>query len=287
MGDFWFRALYDELLDEEKLSSTDVLRKWHFDAKAALHRLARYGEERAIHWKLSPKSNRDDQISYVDSWNLYALSRISDLLLLPFQHGDYDGSSWYPQITLAQRTDYWLSLGMIPFAPSQFHPFYHEVVEVEQSATPSEPITVVEELWPGFLLGHMMFCRAGVRISGGTDYVVKQIAEGSTLYFTFWRKNRPHQDLSHGCGQNSQWGTEFRRDYVVDETYFYNMDGTQDILNSDPESEPEVEGASPQHELKTDERIELLTNRCFLRTAKAHHDLWPYDDFYIARANSQ
>jgi hypothetical protein len=31
-------------------------------------------------------------------------------------------------------------------------------------------------------------------------------------------------------------------------------------------------------ELTRDERIELLTNRCFIRCVKPHDDLLPYDD---------
>jgi hypothetical protein len=38
--------------------------------------------------------------------------------------------------------------------------------------------------------------------------------------------------VSHGWGSNSQWGTDFRRDYVTDEAYVYNVDGTID-LNQD------------------------------------------------------
>ncbi len=41
-----------------------------------------------------------------------------------------------------------------------------------------------------------------------------------------------------------------------------------------------VEPAPEQPELTPDERIELLTNRCFLTTTKPHDGLYPYGDTY-------
>jgi hypothetical protein len=37
-------------------------------------------------------------------------------------------------------------------------------------------------------------------------------------------------------------------------------------------------------DLTREERTELLTNRCFVRTTKPQNDLWPYHDMLRVRA---
>ncbi|WP_437297214.1 hypothetical protein [Sorangium sp. So ce426] len=106
---------------------------------------------------------------------------------------------------------------------------------------------------------------------GGSDVIRKGIAESSTMYWAYRRKNRPQQDLSQGWGSNSQWRTAFRRDYRVGQTSYYNVDGKRDLSALESTVEDD-EG------LTREERVELLTNRCFIFTAKPHDDLWPYDD---------
>jgi hypothetical protein len=144
-----------------------------------------------------------------------------------------------------------------------FHPFYHEIVTVDVGRT-GTPVTVAEEIWPGFMLGQLLFCRAGVRVQAGTDTMLKDVAESSTLYWAYRRKNRPYQDLSHGWGSNSQWRTEFRRDYTDGQSYIYNTDG---ILDARLPDRPE----RWRDDLSPNERIELLVNRCFVRVT-AHLD---------------
>jgi hypothetical protein len=306
MEDFWFRLVWGDLMDEE-MTTQEVLAKWHSDSVTHVGKLAKYGTPEAINWKLesnqktpsgtwewfrrltsrgkpSPAIQPQPQIPIDDIWYLYAISRVSDLLLLPFQQGEYDGSSWSPSITLEQRTEYWLSLGMQTFSQPDFHPFYHEIVEVVQSEDPSGPITVVEEIWPGFMLGQMMFCRAGVKVRGGVNYIVKDIAEHSTIYFTYRRKNRPYADLSIGSGSNSQWGTDFRRDYVADGVYYFNVDGYVDVNKPHPNCD--WGNISLPNQLNADERIELLRHRCFIRIDRPHNDLFPYDDHYKESMNS-
>jgi len=97
------------------------------------------------------------------------------------------------------------------------------------------------------MIGCMMFCRAGVTVRGGTHFIEKNIAETSKIYFTFRRNNRPYEDLSHGWGHNSQWRTDFRRDYVTDSEFYYNVDNNVELVFPD-------------------QRIELLTNRCLIRS---------------------
>lgn len=122
----------------------------------------------------------------------------------------------------------------------------------------------------------MMFCRAGVRIRGGERYVRKDLAEHSRLYWAFVHYNRHAVDSSHGWGHNSQWSTNFRRDYVDNDAYYYNVDGGRDIHAETIEvsSEPN-EMSNPLLTLPM--RIELLTNRCFIRTPERSFDEY-YDD---------
>lgn len=264
-----FRELCERLLDDDKRPYQDVLLPRHDQAKQAVDALRYLSETQARHLL---KENIVEHL-----WELYALSRVSDILLLPFQKGDYDGSSWPgPNLTPEERESYLVSLGMRPIERKTFHPFFHEIVEVVQSPDPAEPVSLDTVLWSGFMLGGLLFCRAGVRVRGGRDYIKKEIAEGSTLYFSFRRKNRPVADLSHGWGSNSQWRTSFRRDYVDESYFYYNVDGSLAASRLIEDSH-----VSPGGNLVPEERVELLVNRCFILSETSHEDLWPYyDTFY-------
>jgi hypothetical protein len=266
-----FRELYEELLNYEGESPfRDVLMPWQDNAYRAMSVLKNFGEA----WARSLL--RDDIVDHL--WDLYALSRVSDVLLLPFQKGNYDGSSWPgPSVTLEERDEYFGSLGMAPIEQKIFHPFFHEIVEVVQSPDPDEPISIDSVVWSGFMLGDLLFCRTGVRVRGGAGHIKKEIAESSKLYFTFWRKNRPVSDLSHGWGSNSQWRTRFRRDYQDDTSFYYNVDGEMDVTLPSTTDHPN----SAREALTADERVELLVNRCFVLTDKSDEDLWPFDDTYV------
>ncbi len=207
-----------------------------------------------------------------DLWRLYALGRVNEVLLLRFQRGRAEGTDWPgPKVSLDEYVWFAESLGMTVAGSQSFSPFYHEIVEVAQADNEEQPVTVLSTFWPCLMLGDMLFSRAGVRVSGGSRFVHKEIAESSTLYWAYRRKNRPYQDLSHGWGSNSQWRTAFRRDYRVGQGFYYNVDGKHDLGASEPAEED-------RDDLTREERIELLTNRCFVTTMKPHCDLWPYDD---------
>ncbi len=136
-----------------------------------------------------------------------------------------------------------------------------------------EPIQIYEQIWPELMLGQMVFSRAGVSVLGGQCNVVKEVAERSTLYFSFRRAHRKTSDLSMGWGSNSQWRTDFRRDYQVGKTYIYNVDGTKQ-LNARAGASRDEDG------LTRAERIEHCKFRCFVVSRKPDHDLWPYVDRY-------
>lgn len=277
---FSFRSLFHRLVEYEGADAYhEVLLPWQPQAAVTMSVLQSYGSAEAILWnKEQPDTCCEGDHNYYSCLeHLYALSRVSDMLLLPFQPvrnpttfpmAAYS-EGWVPSIHLEERNEWLRSLGMQQADQPTFHPFYHEIVDVDQATDPDEPITLVETLWPAFLLGHMLFCRAGVRVRGGQHFIRKDIAENSRLYWTYARHNRTAVDLSHGWGHNSQWSTDFRRDYVTQGAYYYNVDGEDDIREDGKIAEANdlfVENGSSDPALTRSQRIELLTNRCFIIT---------------------
>jgi hypothetical protein len=217
--------------------------------------------------------------------HLYALSRVSDLLLVPFEPvwpallGDAsgDGVPWQPDVAVTEQElrAWWQALGMSPISEARpFHPFYYEIVAVEQAEDPAEPISVTATIWNGFLLGQMLFSRAGVVVRGGREHIVKEIAETSQLYWTYWRNNRHAEDRSHGWGHNSQWSTDFRRDYVTAEAYHYNVDGNTPLVDA----QGQVDTTALTDELSARGAIEIMTHRCLVTQREGfwHVDLDGY-----------
>jgi hypothetical protein len=236
-----------------------------------------------------------------DLWKWYALNRVNDWLLLgfqrdrgvdwdaPFQSGTYREFMdrvgyaalvhWNgPGLTLAEYRAFFEGIGFRTFEMGPFCPFFHEIVEVVEDPTYVDPV-VEHVFWPGLMFGALLFSRAGVRVRCRSGVTKKDIAERSQLYFTFWRRRREAVDLSHGWGSNSQWRTRMRRDYLDGETLHYNVDGKYELKHGYQRPRPILPGkAGPDDDLSLDERIELLTNRCLVRSSKCDRDLWPYDD---------
>ena len=224
---------------------------------------------------------------------LYALSRVSDVLLLAFQpelapgldtpwaHQLHLAGADWPAITREQYLELFAALGMSPITDLRFDPMFHEIVEVDQAEDPDAPITVIELVWPGMMLGQMVFARAGVKVRAGAHHAEQGVADRSPLYWTFLRRHRPTIDLSLGWGHNSQWSTDFRRDYSTDHAHHLNIDVTGDIDADDPadgDLTPLLTGA---------DRRDLVRHRCLIRTphdrqaldaADAHWatNLWPF-----------
>jgi len=187
----------------------------------------------------------------------YALSRISDYLISGISVGTVDIQVYRGFMT---------GVGLAEVTENKFHPFWHEIVNVEPTDNETMPITLVHTLWNPFVLGGMMFARGGAVVKGGRQIIRKDIAEQSTLYWAYMRAKRPASDLSHGWGTNSQWRTDFRRDYFCNGTYYYNVDAKV--------------GREANRTLTESEQLELLRFRCFIVTDKPHDDLWPYDSTY-------
>jgi hypothetical protein len=241
-----FRTLFHGFEDYEGSDAYhDVLLPWLPQAQEAMSVLGRYGSVEAWGWQKGELDlcNGGNQRYYSCLERLYALSRVSDLLLLPFepiapppQVDPPQDDPWleYATISAEERDEWWKALGMTPIDQTlPFHPFYHEIVTVEQADDRQEPISLTGTLWTGFMLGQMMFCRAGVSVCGGSDHIVKEIAETSRIYWTYQRNNRRARDLSRGWGHNSQWGADFRRDYLAPDAFHYNVDGEIPLIEAD------------------------------------------------------
>ncbi len=224
-------------------------------------------------------------------WTFYALSRVADVMLLPQQAPD----PRYPHSKSTSFTNddllrFFMPLGMTRMPDRAFSPAFHEVVEAVEDPSLGGDVVIMEEVWPGLMFGAMVFVRAGVRVLCSRTAMLPEVAGRSKLYFTYWRRSRPTCDLSHGWGSSSQWGTNFRRDYAEDGMLHYNVDGT---LVLSPDGPPQLVPQMPMKRgswerpyvpdmlgLTYAERIELLTNRCFVRTTKEDDYYWIFDDRY-------
>ncbi|MFJ9846729.1 hypothetical protein ACIRYZ_41120 [Kitasatospora sp. NPDC101155] len=209
-------------------------------------------------------------------WELYALQRVSDRLLLTVRpHFDEPGSP-EPRPLLSELSErayleVFTALGMTPFEVGDaFDPFLHEIVEVEQADDPHAPIEITEVVWPGLMLGRLLFNRAGVRVRAGVAHAQRGIADRSPLYWTFRRRHRPTVDLSQGWGGNSQWRTDFRLDYRTPAGDRLNVAGDRPIDGSADLHPDHPRNLSPEERLLSPgDRRDLLRHRCLVRAPEA------------------
>jgi hypothetical protein len=211
------------------LWSDDLILPWasrHFEVFEELRAIGRPESRRA---RIVPGSDRRTALE-----GLYALSRVLDVLIAPYQPVNDDpavlnpvsGQPWWTGplpdtealLALAAAIDGTL------IAQERFHPFFHEIVAVEPAHDPDAEPDLVDEVWPGFLVNSLLLVRAGVVVRAGANVLNPLVASRSALYWAWWRRNRVTTDLSHGSGGSFQWGTEFRRDYWVDGGLHYNVD---------------------------------------------------------------
>ncbi|AUY47971.1 hypothetical protein [Streptomyces sp. CB01881] len=207
---------------------------------------------------------------------LYALSRVSDLLLLGRQHSDDPVDIATPGLAFPDHEYLGLfgALGMTPAGAGAFDPVLHEIVEVEQADDPRSPIEITGTLWPGLILGDLVFGRAGVRVRAGADHAQRGVADRSPLYWSFRRRHRLTVDLSQGWGGNSQWATSLRLDYRSPAGDRLNVDGDRSIDGSTELDPDHPANLGPEERLLTPrERRDLLRHRCLLRTPEAADEL--------------
>ena len=241
-----YRALLEELCEAD---NTEILSRWLTENSAE------------IAWLDCIKgtgSGSVPDLATEDNWRLYALSRVSDTLI---HQTERTGNSGDLELFM-------LGLGLEPISSLAFHPFFHELFSVAEHPDKLADIELTGEAWPGFLCGSLLIARAGVSVSAGASRLKKSVAESSTLYWAYRRSNRPTEDLSMGWGSNSQWRTSFRRDYVFDDRFEYNVDARERL----------DDGA-----LTPLQQLELVRHRCFVHSEDPHDDLWPYDIRYNER----
>jgi hypothetical protein len=279
-----FRDLYDVVFTRESRSLYwYVLLPWleaHRQEIDWLHAVAARTESGVLprhDWRREPPE--DDVL-----FHLYPLSRANDTLLMRFQtglpwrgHGHWEG----PKISLDEYTDFMTGLGLRVVDPPAFSPFFYEIVEVEPSRDADASITLGGVYWPPLMLGRMLFSRGGAYVSGGRHHIRKEIAESSTMYWTYRRRCRPSHDLSRGWGSQSQWGTNIRADYQFGDTLIFNADGINFPALSGGCDLSAVGSDDVGHDgLTRSELIELVTHRCFITVDKPHDDLLPYGYCY-------
>jgi hypothetical protein len=263
-----FRGLWENMMEYEGQSLYhEVIAPWLEENGAG-----------AAGWLAAFAARRGDPIpgaSHKDLSDLYAFSRVYEALLRRVQPSlmgsSRDGDATAP-LSISEYNNLITAFGLQMIKVDEFSPFFHEIVSVEQHDDENAPLTIRQTLWPAVILGEMLFARAGVVVRGGRNHVVKEIAEQSTLYWASYRNHRPRADMSDGWGSNSQWRTTFRRDYLIDGKFFYHVDGKNNLAL--PQTEEDRDGLTPAA------RLELLLNRCLIKTPAPHNDLWPYDDTY-------
>jgi hypothetical protein len=215
--------------------------------------LARYG-------RLNGPGNVYD-VRIEDLWLLYAISRVSDLMLLSFQ-GRADEPAPFPALSEGEYLQLFEALGFEQMAERPYSPFFHEIVEVVETDDPRSAIEIDRQFWPGLMFGDLLFARAGVRVRAHTGRIRKEYAESTLLCFNYMRHRRRAADLSMGWGSNSQWRTAFRRDYLDGEQYRFNVDGEVDVSGEAPRVLTGMDDFNT--DVSIGARREILVNRCFV-----------------------
>lgn len=220
----------------------------------------------------------------IHSIELYALTRVLDILTLPFQESRTDltrihlnKERWKGHsITVSEYTKFIEALGLQVIQPSIFHPFECEIFEAKLDESNFE---IVDTIFPAVMLKNLMIKRAGVFITVDNTYDLKNI-NTSTMYWTFRRNNRPCEDLSHGWGSNSQWSTRHRVDLKTKDGYVYNETGEISLNVSEKHLKPKHNMYLLEDNLSLNDGIELVRYRQLISKSN-DNGLYPYHFKYI------
>jgi hypothetical protein len=204
----------------------------------------------------------DVPLDDADRWVYYALSRVVDTLTFPHQPpGDEERFGAVPAVGRDAYRQLIGALGGWWPEVHGFHPFLHEIAAVEEAPDPDEPPSVVSWRWPGFFVGRMLVARAGVTVRAGRHQLRSDVAATSPMHWAWARRSRPSHDLSHGWGHNSQWRTDFRRDYLIDGVLHYNVEARWPRTAEREEPVPD----------------DLIRHRCDV--LEATEEQWPWDTY--------
>ena len=118
---FQFRELYDELLDSKSRQIVPLLQSWAGANRAVLDSHRKFQRLNVL--------NHSYEVERDELHSLYALSRVCDTLLLPFQAGE----CWF-DLSGEQFAEFWQTLGIAAREVSEYHPFWCEIVFNAQTA---------------------------------------------------------------------------------------------------------------------------------------------------------
>lgn len=213
-------------------------------------------------------------------WELYALTRVIDILTLPFQtNNKADGSEWLgPKLSIRDYIAFNNLIGLETVTPKLFNTFDCEIIEAQEGEIDFE---ITECFFPAIKFKNLIIKRAGVKISLNPHNYNLDLTNNSSIYWTYRRKNRKCLDLSQGWGSNSQWRTDLRLDIETKDSFIYNLKGKFDLNNLTAELLEELS----QQNLEIQEAIELTKYRHFIKSIKDDSDLFPYDFKYEEKKN--
>lgn len=210
-----------------------------------------------------------------DIWELYALTRVLDLLTLRFQPNNItEDSEWSSaKLSISEYVEFNNLIGLDTIFATSFNAFDCEILEAHVG---ENDFQINECLFPAVRLENLMLKRAGVKISLNPKNHNLTLVNNASIYWAFRRKNRRYLDLSQGWGSNSQWRTDIRLDIETNNSFIYNLKGTLNLNNPTTEQLYYIE----EQGLEIEEAIELTKFRHFITSTKDDSDLFPYDFKY-------
>ncbi|MEZ5015848.1 MAG: hypothetical protein R2800_02270 [Flavipsychrobacter sp.] len=262
------RDLYQKILASKDTNLyNDVIKKWVIENEYKEY-LTESLQQYAVAYNKDFPQN--------ELWELYALTRVLDVLTLSFQDDNANSANKSePKVSIEEYIAIVELLGLEVLFPSEYHAFNCEIFEAKKKSGAAE---IVNCLFPAVKFGDVMIKRAGVHVALDADrYNVGNINK-ATMYWAHWRKNRNSADLSDGWGGNSQWRTMPRLDIENEEVFIYNPQGS---INLSQPTEIVMEELRQQG-LSLEEAVELTKYRQFVSCEKEDDDLSPYNFTYTA-----
>ncbi|MDL2302874.1 hypothetical protein LJC28_00590 [Dysgonomonas sp. OttesenSCG-928-D17] len=123
--------------------------------------------------------NKD--IAIEDSWELYALSRVLDIMTLRFQlNNKADGNNWLgPELKLKEYENFINLLGLTLKENIEYNSFYCEIINAIDG---NDDFKIIENYHPPIILGNLLIKKGGVKITLNTQKYNLSIINNSTLY---------------------------------------------------------------------------------------------------------
>jgi hypothetical protein len=252
--------------DATELLDFAARQEWTADLARRARSVARLDDT----WPAEPET--DDLAETL--WQLYAASRVRDVLLLAHQPGPADDAvreldqalgrkqPGFRRVPVDQVTQFFAAIGCQPVTEASFDPILHEIIICQAAAKPGTPIRVTGQRWPALMIGELVFTRAGVHVRAGSAHAVPGVADRSTLHWEYWRRHRITADGSFWWGRNSQWRTELRRDYLTSRGHVYDFDAFSSFHGRGRLSLTDDSALQPL----TADQASFIKNRCQLRS---------------------